>query len=72
MSIGPSELGSTSAFMIDTANGECQVDFITANEMAMKDDEIEKLKNQLAESHKRGDELEQKLTQAQSKANLNE
>jgi len=45
MSIGPSELGSTSAFMIDTANGECQVDFITANEMAMKDDEIEKLKN---------------------------
>jgi hypothetical protein len=40
MSIGPSEMGSTSAFMIDTKNSECQVDIITAHEITEKDAEI--------------------------------
>ncbi len=64
MSIGPSEMGSTSAFMIDTKNSECQVDIITAHEISEKDTEIIILKNTLAAGQKRGDELEQKLTQA--------
>ncbi len=68
MSIGPSEYGSTSPFLVDMKSSECQIDIITVNQLAVKDAEIFELKKQLAAGLKRGDELEQKLTQSHSKA----